>query len=253
VPFVIHDYLCSRTEQIILIMSNFRNALNRRPILVVIIWFNVAASAACTVQSEYKASKSAVSDVVADTILNSERIRQKFGSYGVEVLYSDSTTRITRLYSTEGDVDVTRTFAVVMYPSVVDSALFLEHNEILNGGSIGQIFKESGWTIKKKSIYLGQISQSDKYDNTYEMMGGIVPTDLALYMYMFTVYKEGRSYNYATIAELYHPAYLTTGDMRRIYTAVDDSLTSALDVTQKLDMVRHFMSIDLLFVEPSGQ
>ena len=113
-------------------MSNFRNALNRRTILVAIIWFNVAASAACTMQSESGHSEKGVSPTVVDTLLNSERIRMKYGSYGVEVLYSDSTTRITSLYNEDGDVRITRTYAIVLYPTVIDSALANEHNSIID-------------------------------------------------------------------------------------------------------------------------
>ncbi len=234
-------------------MSTCRNTMNRQTLLLAVIWFIVAVSAACTIQSESGHSEIGVSPTVVDTLLNSERIQMKFGSYGVEVLYSDSTTRITSLYSSEGDKNVTRTFAVVMYPSVVYSALFLEHQAILNGGSIGQVFKESGWTIEKKSIYFGQISPSEQYSDIYEMMGSIDPVVLAMYMYTFSVKKDGSNFEYATIAEVYHPQYLTYGDINRIYTTVSDGTVTESVLEEKLNSIRRFMSLDMLLVEPSGQ
>ena len=45
--------------------------------------------------------------------LNSERIRQNFGSYGVDVLSNENKRRISSLYSIDGDEKTTRTYAVV--------------------------------------------------------------------------------------------------------------------------------------------
>jgi hypothetical protein len=192
------------------------------------------------------------SQIKADTLLNSERIRQKFGSYGVEVLFSDETTRITSLYSTEGDMKVTRTFAVVMYPTDVDSALTAEHVAIISGGSIGQVFKEGGWTIEKRSIYLGQISPSETYNDIYRMMGGIDATELAVYVYVFNIERGGLNFEYATIAEVYHPDYLVEDDLNKISGAVDDSTISAEGLKMLLDTVQSYMSIDLVVREPAA-
>jgi len=192
------------------------------------------------------------SQIKADTLLNSERIRQKFGSYGVEVLFSDETTRITSLYSTEGDMKVTRTFAVVMYPTHVDTALTAEHRAIISGGSIGQVFKEGGWTIEKRSIFLGQISPSETYDDVYSMMGGIAAAELAVYVYVFNIERGGLNFEYATIAEVYHPDYLVEDDLIRIYEAADESTAPATDLKKLLDTVQCFMSNDPALREPAA-
>lgn len=183
-----------------------------------------------------------LSEVEADTLLNSERIQQRFGSYGVEILHSDSTTRITSLFSREGDTNVTRTFAVVMYPIDLDPALQNEHTKILEGGSIGQVFKDSGWTVEKNSIYMGQISQSERYADVYSMMGGIDPSDLAVYMYSFEVERDGLSYEYATIAEVYHPDYLILNDLSRIYNDARDGVIAGQSHGLLLSKVRGYMA-----------
>lgn len=233
-------------------MSTHHRSLFPKISIYGFIWFTIAATAACTNQSSSIPIDNGITHVAGDTLLNSERIRLQFGSYGVEVLYSDSTKRVTNLYSNDGGINVTRTFAVVLYPLAINSALAFEHSSILSGGSIGQVFKERGWTIEKQSMYLGQLSTSAKFVHIYELMGGIDSTELAIYLYSFTVIKDGKSYAYATIAEVYHPNYLTAEDLRIIYAAVDESI-SASDVTQKLDQVLRLMSIDLLHAKPVGQ
>jgi hypothetical protein len=213
----------------------------------VAIWTTILVSCSCSYQQEPSAFvPSSVSEVKADTLLNSERIRQKYGSYGVEVLYSDSTTRITSLYSLEGAGNITRTLAVVMYPTFVDSALFAEHGEILSGGSIGQVFKDAGWTIDKRSIYLGQLSPSEDYDEVYKLMGGIDETELAVYIYSFIVDNDGDNYDYATIAEVYHPDYLRVVDLRKLYSDANSGTAAALDLKALLDTVQRYLSLDMI-------
>lgn len=229
------------------------SSFKRQAYLLAFIWLIVLTTSACTTKPESGLSDSDVSPATADTLLNSERIHQMFGSYGVEVLYSDSTTRVTSLYSLEGDINVTRTFAVVMYPSTVDSALLDEHRTIINGGSIGQVFKDGGWTVHKRSIYMGEVAVTDGISEIYDMMGGIDPSVLALYMYQFSVEKEDEIYDYATIAEIYHPSYLAYGDLRQIYTEVDDVLVNAQDVEPKLEAVHRFLSRNLMPIELLGQ
>lgn len=48
-------------------------------------------------------------------LLNSERIAQRYGSYGIEVLASDCGLRVSDLYSGEQTDRVTRTLAVVRF------------------------------------------------------------------------------------------------------------------------------------------
>ena len=55
------------------------------------------------------------------TPLNSERIEARYGSYGIEVLESDTRIRESNLFSEHAGGRVTRTFAIVQYPEIVHS------------------------------------------------------------------------------------------------------------------------------------
>jgi hypothetical protein len=57
------------------------------------------------------------------TPLNSERIEQVLGSYGIDVLYSEPQLRLSSLYSTHAGTEITWTLAIVGYPDVVDPRL----------------------------------------------------------------------------------------------------------------------------------
>jgi len=215
--------------------------------IVAVFWLLIFLFGACSNHQESFVDATSAQNIVnQDTLLNSERIQQKFGSYGIDVLYSDSTTRITNLYSVDADQKIMRTFALVMYPSVVDSALMNEHMKIQNGGSIGQIFKERGWTIVKRTMYMGNLTSSNLYDTVFKMMGDIKPSDLAIYLYSFDVERDGKYYVYARIAEVYHPDYLTAEDLSRIYTAKADTTETGEDLALLLNLVKQYLTLDVL-------
>ena len=150
-------------------------------------------------------------------LLNSERIKKKFGSYGIEVLESGAKIRVSNLYSIEDDRKTTRTIAVVRYPDIVDPLFSKEHNEILGGQSIGAVFKRNGWEINKRNQYFGQIDASKELASMYELFGGIMPTPLAVHIYSLFIEKNGSKFHYATIAEIHHPQYLSLQELREIY------------------------------------
>ena len=150
-------------------------------------------------------------------LLNSERIKLKFGSYGIEVLESGAKIRVSNLYSVNGDQKTTRTLAIVSYPDTVDPLFAKEHKEILSGGSIGAVFKKNGWEIDKRHQYFGEIDSSKDLASVYKLFGGITPTQLAVHIYSFFIKKHRSEFLYATIAEIYHPQYLSLQDLKEIY------------------------------------
>ncbi|MDE1463385.1 hypothetical protein [Spartinivicinus poritis] len=150
-------------------------------------------------------------------LLNSERITLKFGSYGIKVVQNGEKIRVSNLYSESDNKQTTRTLAVVVYPEMVAPAFKQEHQQIVAGGSIGATFKKSGWKINKQHTYFGEIAASPKLSQLYQLMGGIKPTGLAMHLYQLNVSKEGNQFHYATIAEVHHPAYLTSKDLQAIY------------------------------------
>ena len=86
---------------------------------------------------------------------------------------------------------------------------------------MGKVFKDAGWNIKMESYFIGTINQSFENNTIYQIMGGIEPCDLAVYIYGFNLEKYGQIYNYALISEVYHPDYLTQNDLDKIYKNIN--------------------------------
>ena len=93
----------------------------------------------------------------SQSLLNSERIEQRFGDFGIEVLEADSQTRISNLYSMDSAGATMRTLAIVNFIAATDPHLAAEHRRIIAGESIGAVFQESGWHIEKVTLAPGII------------------------------------------------------------------------------------------------
>lgn len=152
-----------------------------------------AALSACVVESEQ---------------LNSERIQQQFGSYGLEILSSKDGVRRSNLYSVAGDRRICRTYAVVQFDDVPESIIDREHAEILAGQSIGAIFKQNGWEIFKETRYVGAHRFDRDEHPVYALMALDEAPELAMHVYRLLLKKESQIIEYATIIELHHPDYL---------------------------------------------
>lgn len=149
--------------------------------------------------------------------LNSDRIARKFGNYGIELIENKNNTRVTSLYSMETAGAVCRTFAVVGLTDRVDASFAAEHALISEGGSIGAVFRRHGWHIQKRHLYIGEIAIDSQSARVVRLMRIEPPTSAALHIYLFAISKNGATFNYATIAEVHHPEYLTLSDLRLIY------------------------------------
>jgi hypothetical protein len=147
-------------------------------------------------------------------LLNSERIQQAFGSYGVEVLANDAKTRVTSLYSSDAGARTCRTFAVVRFPAAVDPAVAAEHAAIGAGGSIGAVFAANGWRVLKTHLAFGEVEASPRIA---ALMHVPVGTRLAEHAYVLDVAKAGKTLQYAALVEIHHPDYLRRADLERIY------------------------------------
>ena len=148
---------------------------------------------------------------------NSERIRLKFGSYGIEVLENSAGLRVSSLYSTHDGHSVNRTFAVVAYPDVIDPAFEQEHEAIISGQSIGIVFENNGWLIDKRHLYFGEIERPRGHfsDSTDAIDTGKKRS--AIHVYELVVKKHDTQYQYAFIAEVHHPEYLRLQDLAAMY------------------------------------
>ena len=151
------------------------------------------------------------------SLLNSSRIRARFGNYGIDVLEQDSQVRVSRLYSREQGEKITRTLAVVIYAGDIAPEILAEHQSIVAGGSIGEVFENSGWGVEKVTRYLGEIPASLDCAEIYALMGGIQPVGLATQVYELCVCKAGQCMAYATIAEVHHPDYFDQAQLQEIW------------------------------------
>lgn len=149
--------------------------------------------------------------------LNSERIEQRFGSYGLEVLASEAGLRRSSLYSFDGDSATCRTYAVVRFADLLDESCNNEHARILEGSSIGSIFRENGWNIFKKTLFVGTTRLPRAQTEIARLMRLNGSHDLALHVYRLEIVRENRSCEYATIMEAHHPEYLGERDLRALY------------------------------------
>lgn len=151
-------------------------------------------------------------------MLNSERIKQKFGSYGVEVMQTSvPNLRVSNLYSEQNGKRVCRTFAVTQFEPTLHAELQEGHRRIVvENQSIGSTFKDLGFTISKENLYIGTFEP--KSSCIFDLMGGVKPQPLAVYIYRLSLSKgEVKNLPYAIIAEIQHPDYLTRGDLENIY------------------------------------
>lgn len=165
-------------------------------------------------------------------ILNSERIEQRFGSYGIEVLASEAGLRRASLFSYDGDTATCRTYAVVQFSEQLDERHDDAHSKILAGNSIGSTFKESGWGIQKNTIYIGSIRLPQTRTTVGELMRLTGAHDVALHIYQLVLVRDDVELEYAIIMEAHHPEYLSTADLRDLFDYDADNALPAADVEQ---------------------
>ena len=149
--------------------------------------------------------------------LNSERIKQEFGSFGIEVIECSAERRVASLYSLENGARVCRTYADVAFNVSVVPELAVEHALVLAGQSIGAVFKGRGWSITKGHTHIGSVTLTPDDSAILSLMHLEPPQRVAVHSYVFEVRKGGSVFDYATITERHHPCYLTAADLKAIY------------------------------------
>jgi hypothetical protein len=175
---------------------------------------------------------------------NSERIRLKFGSYGIEVLESGQGIRVSNLYSIDEGVKTNRTFAVVAYPDIIEPEFGDEHDAILNGESIGIVFRNNGWVVDKRHQYFGKIEVPSANSDVDAVFGDIGKIQPVIHVYSLFVKKDNSEFRYASIAEVHHPEYLNLEDLNAIYgNSLDGVLEKNEDVHDFLEIVRTKMGV----------
>jgi len=160
----------------------------------------------------------ALSACATETVLlNSERIENRFGSYGIDVLASEASLRRSSLYSVEEGRKTCRTYAIVRFVDNPDSSFGAEHAEVLAGNSLGEVFKQNGWHIQKQTVHIGSL-QLPVDTPVSGLMHLEQQTTLALHVYQLLLARADQVFEYAMIIEVHHPEYLSENDLLEIYS-----------------------------------
>jgi len=169
--------------------------------------------------------------------LNSERIEKRFGSYGVEVLASEAGLRRSSLFSFDGDTSTCRTYAVVQFVEQLDERYNDAHSKVLAGDSIGATFKEDGWDVGKRTLYIGTLRLPDFRTPVGELMKLTGAHDIALHVYQLVLARAETELEYATILEAHHPEYLSTPDLQEIFADATGTDLPASELSQLSDLL----------------
>lgn len=150
-------------------------------------------------------------------LLNSERIEQRFGSFGIAILPAETGLRRSSIFSGHGPNRVCRTYAVVRFAEQPVESYREEHAKILAGNSIGAIFRSHGWNVHKQTLYIGHLTLPDEGSLIAELMQLGDRADLAMHVYQLLLVRREQVFEYATIVESHHPAYLTETELKDLY------------------------------------
>lgn len=145
--------------------------------------------------------------------MNSILIKQKFGSYGVDVIAQESHRRVASLYSLSDGQPVTRTLAIVDYASGRPATVEAVHAQILDGASIGQSFLDHGFEVIKETVRLMELPSSPGMAALYDMMQLSREANLAYHSYRLKVRKHGDWTTYAQVTEIHSPEHLDIGEL----------------------------------------
>jgi len=170
---------------------------------------------------------------------NSDRIQMKYGSYGIDIIENGNKIRVSNLYSTDNGVKTNRTFAVVAFPDVIETAFKTEHQSVINGQSIGVVFAKNGWEIQKHHLYFGEIEMPTEHYGDHCLFSDIGTGQPAIHIYSLVVAKDNSEFEYAAIAEVHHPDFLQLEDLQAIYGQGSNSkLAPDASVLNFLEIVR---------------
>lgn len=170
--------------------------------------------------------------------LNSELITQKFGTYGIEVIENENNIRVSTLYSYKENERISRTFAITTLTEQIETIFSVEHDLITKGGSIGAVFKDHGWNITKQHKFIGNVTIDNQSKRISRLMRIEPPLPLAIHIYVFVISKNKKSFNYATIAEIHHPAYLTSTMLKSTYGREYSGANNMAEVKKILTLVK---------------
>jgi hypothetical protein len=159
---------------------------------------------------------------INSSLLNSERIENCFGNYGIDVLNSPLAEWVVNLYSTHGSHKTLRTFAVTRFYTDILPEFSPAMDKIRVGGSIGATLKSEGWNVEKRTRYVGDIPSGARFVKLADQDLSAVGKPVAFHVYDLPAVSGSRQIPFATITEVHHPGYLGVEDLRQIYGNVQD-------------------------------
>jgi hypothetical protein len=170
-------------------------------------------------------------------VLNSERIEERFGSYGIDVLASEAGLRRSSLFSTENGKRICRTYALVSFKEDLDSRYGAEHAKVLDGNSLGEVFKANGWSMHKQTLHIGSFDLEQPASEISQLLNLTEGRSLALHIYQLLLAKDEQIIEYATIVEAHHPEYLSQTDLLGIYHYDDSESLSANSLAELIELL----------------
>ena len=167
-------------------------------------------------------------------LVNSERIKARFGSYHLQVLHQDATTRLASLCSRHDDTDICRTLAVTRFASPTPAILAEADARIRKGDSIGSTLDQAGQHLSRGII----AEASVPCDNAFIALTGQTVRRgalLSLRLYRLDAGPDPEALMpYATIAEAHHPEHVPVSDQAVLVTELDKGAWST-DAQQALE------------------
>lgn len=180
----------------------------------------------------------ALSACATETVLlNSERIEQQFGSYGINVLASEAGLRRSSLFSAAGRERICRTYAVVRFTDQPDTSYSPEHAKVLAGNSLGEVFKANGWKIHKQTLHIGSFKIEGERPEIGTLMRLNDGRVVALHVYQLLLARGNQIFEYATIIEAHHPDYLVESDLLDFYHYDNSESLSTESLTELVTLI----------------
>ncbi len=175
-------------------------------------------------------------------LLNSERIRKRYGSCSIRVLDQHDGLRRTGLFSSEDGQETCRTFATVRFATEIPEELEATHATITAGASIGFSLAASNLPIIRRTLGIRTVRLDHPADSWIELMRIDLPATLAAHVYQLDLARGSTAAPYATIAELHHPVYLTEAALRAAYTIDSESRGTSAICDDMIALARQFES-----------
>ena len=139
--------------------------------------------------------------------MNSEEIKNRFGSYQVNVLQQDQMHRVASLYSEHNDKAVCRTLAVTYFWQPTPTVVLPADTRIRQGHSIGSTLSDAGLVLHRQSLLEATAPSGSGFEAL--SAGTVSPgTPVLVRLYRLDVGAEHSNLHaYATIAEAHHPEH----------------------------------------------